>query len=82
MSDVRARLLGCFAAVFPTLSEETIPGASIDSIESWDSLTSAILISTIEEEFDIQVSLDDIERFVSFDRVLNYLQDPQLQDDT
>jgi acyl carrier protein len=74
MGDVRARLLSCFATVFPVLSEEEIPTASIDTVGSWDSLTSAVLISTIEEEFGIQVALNDLMRFVSFKSIFGYLQ--------
>jgi acyl carrier protein len=78
MDDLRSRLLNCFATVFPALNEEAIPSASVDSVTSWDSLASAVLISTIEEEFGVQVALDDLERFVSFEMIFSYLQDNPL----
>jgi acyl carrier protein len=77
MGDVRSRLLNCFATVFPVLSEEEITAASIDTVGSWDSLTSAVLISTVEEEFGIQVALDDLMRFVSFELIFSYLQNTE-----
>jgi acyl carrier protein len=77
MGDVRSRLLNCFTTVFPVLSEEEIATASIDTVGSWDSLTSAVLISTVEEEFGIQVALDDLMRFVSFELIFSYLQNTE-----
>lgn len=74
MSDLRARLIECFAAVFPSLPEREIPMASATTLDSWDSMASATLIATIEEEFGVQVQADDLDRLVSFDSVLDFLE--------
>lgn len=74
MIDTPSRLLGCFRAVFPHLSEAEIPSASMESVEGWDSLASVNLIGVVEEEFDMQVPPEDLEQFVSFKQVLDYLQ--------
>lgn len=75
MTDAKARLFCCFQAVFPDLSEAEIPRASMTSVGSWDSLASVTLIAVVEEEFDIQVAPEDLERFVSFELILDYLQE-------
>lgn len=74
MSELRSRLIECFAAVFPALPEAEIPGASSTTVDSWDSMASATLIATIEEEFGVQVEADDLDRLVSFASVLDFLK--------
>ena len=74
MNDTRARLVKCFAAVFPGLSESQIESATTTSIEDWDSVATVTLITLIEEEFGIEVDADDLEQLVSFDSVLSYLE--------
>ena len=74
MNDTRARLVKCFAAIFPDLSEEQIESASSTNMNEWDSVATVTLITLIEEEFGIEVEADDLERLVSFDSVLDYLE--------
>lgn len=74
MKDTRARLVKCFAAVFPELSEGEIETATSTTIEHWDSVATVTLITLIEEEFGIEVDADDLEQLVSFDSVLSYLE--------
>jgi acyl carrier protein len=71
--DVRERLRRCFAAYFPSLSEEEIPRASVTSVADWDSMASVTLIGMVSEEFGIEVAGEDYERFVSFELILDYL---------
>ena len=73
MSDVEARLMKCFAAVFPATPEAQIPTSSIDTVPAWDSVAAATLFSTIEEEFGVEVDIDEMENLTSFQRVLQYL---------
>lgn len=74
MNDTRARLVKCFAAVFAELGEEEVPLASSATVGSWDSLASITLVSVIEEEFLIEIDPEDLEQLVSFELVLDYLQ--------
>lgn len=74
MTEVQSRLVSCFSAVFPELSPEEIQRASPASVGSWDSLASVTLLSVLEEEFQIQFALEDIEHLVSFELVLDYLR--------
>ncbi len=75
------RLMKCFAAVFPNLSEESIQLATPTTVPNWDSLASITLINVIEEEFAIEIDPEDIEHLVSFEKVLNYVstKKPALQ---
>jgi len=75
MNDTRARLVKCFGTVFPGLSEREIVLASPDTVGSWDSLASATLFTVLEEEFAIDIAPEDANQLVSFERVLDYLQD-------
>jgi acyl carrier protein len=74
MNDPEARLVKCFSAVFSELSEAELRSASTSTLASWDSLTTVTLIALIEEEFKIEVGVEDLERLVSFDSVLGYLK--------
>jgi len=47
--------------------------ASRDTIESWDSLHHINLILALEEHFDIQFSLDDVERMDSFRSIVDLI---------
>ena len=80
MNEIRERLTRCFSVVFPQLPEEEIQGAAPTTVESWDSVATITLVSVIEEEFSIQIELEDIEHLVSFEMVLAYLnQRPALK---
>lgn len=75
--DTRARLIKCFAVVFPELSEEEIPRASATSVADWDSVASVTLMSVIEEEFGVELDADSLEQLVSFELMLDHLQNAE-----
>lgn len=72
--DLEVRLVRCFSSVFPDLSDEEIRNASIESVPGWHSLASVTLVSLVQEEFGLQVSLTDLPNLVSFAAVQNYVQ--------
>jgi acyl carrier protein len=74
MNDIRSRLIACFTTVFPDLPEAQIGSASMMSVERWDSLAMATLVTVLEEEFGIQIKPQDVEQLVSFPQILQYLQ--------
>ena len=74
MNTARERLAKCFVAVFPELKFEEVQFASTLTVKSWDSVAAVTLVSTIEEEFGIEINPDALEELVSFERVLAYLQ--------
>jgi acyl carrier protein len=75
MNDLEPRLQNCFAAVFPDLTPAEIPAASVTSVASWESLTGVMLVSVIEEEFGIQIPPEDLDGFVSYELILDYLRE-------
>jgi acyl carrier protein len=77
MNDIRARLVKCFAAVFPDLHEREIPLASTASVGAWDSLASITLLGVLEEEFHVQIDPEELEHLVSFDLICDHLQHEQ-----
>ena len=73
MNDIRPRLMRCFAAVFSQLSEQKIATARLDTVEGWDSVAAATLVSAIEEEFETELDLDALGTLTSFQSILDYL---------
>ena len=74
MDDTRARLVTCFSAVFPELAPDEIERASPYTVPEWDSLANVTLVSVVEEEFGVQIPLDDLETLGSFELVLDFLR--------
>jgi acyl carrier protein len=44
------------------------------SVAQWDSLATVNLIALVEEEFQVQIPDADLENFVSFELILDYLR--------
>jgi acyl carrier protein len=74
MSDQRSRLIACFSAVFPALHEEDILQATMTTVDTWDSVATITLLVVLEEEFDIEIKPEDLERLTSFELILDYLR--------
>lgn len=74
MADTRARLLRSFAAVFPELSESQLEGASLGSLEAWDSVATITLLSLVEEEFGVSFEPEDLARLTSFAKIFDHLE--------
>ena len=73
MDDVTPKLIECFQIVFPDLSEQKIPNASQHTVPDWDSVAAITLVNVIEEQFAIEMDLDDIADLDSFEKVRKYL---------
>ena len=74
MTPTGARLAQCFSSVFPNLSSAQIETASVESLESWDSIATVTLVATMEEEFACSVDLDDYAQLTSFAGCRQYLE--------
>ncbi len=74
MYDVPSRLTKCFAAVFPSLPEDKFPLAEPSTVDGWDSVASVTLIATIEEEFAIELDLQEAGSLMSFEKMLKFLE--------
>jgi acyl carrier protein len=73
MDDVQKRLVRCFSAVFPTLSQDEVLQASTTSLKAWDSVASVTLFAMLEEEYDIEMDMNELAEMTSFERILAYL---------
>ena len=74
MDDTRQRLTNCFQVVFPDLPQEAIAGASTVTVAAWDSVAALTLMTVVEEEFGLQMDLDDLATLDSFETIYEYLQ--------
>jgi acyl carrier protein len=74
MGELHGRLVRCFQAVFPTLSDREAPSASVTSVRGWDSLATIKLVALVEEEFGVSVPVEELGRFVSFPLIVDYLR--------
>ena len=74
MADVAARLIRCFAAVFPNLASHQVPHAEPSTVAGWDSVASVTLIAAIEEDFGFELDIEEIGGLLSYERLLAYLQ--------
>jgi acyl carrier protein len=75
MDEQQTRLVNCFLAVFPEVSSEEVTQASPTTVQSWDSVATITLLAVIEEEFGINIEVEDPARFGSFQQILSYLQE-------
>jgi acyl carrier protein len=73
VSDTEQRLVRCFQAVFPDLSQSDLPRASASSLAAWDSVAAVTLAAAMEEEFGVQFEPEEIEKMNSFQNCLNLL---------
>lgn len=74
MDDIQTRLIHCFEAVFPDLSEGDIKRANTNRVGTWDSLATVTLAAAVEEEFGMQFDPKEIEKLTSFERFLSRVQ--------
>jgi acyl carrier protein len=74
-ASVRSRLLECFRAVFPHVTDENLTTYSAETVSSWDSVTQVTLISVVEEDFGITVPEERYGQVTSFASLLVFLQE-------
>ena len=78
-TELASQLEDCLAVVFPDVPRKQLSRASISSLAEWDSLATLTLVGVIEETFQIKIPLDDLEEFLSFELILDYLARPALR---
>jgi acyl carrier protein len=64
-----------FETVFPDLPAQKIPAATQETVETWDSIAAITLMNLIEEEFGIQMDLDQAAELTSFSTILEFLNE-------
>jgi len=74
MSELEARLLRCFASVFPSVAPEELQHLGVDSTGVWDSLATVTLAAVIEEECAIAIDPNVLPDLTSYGAFLQYLE--------
>lgn len=74
MNSIAQRVAVCFTNIFPDLRAEDIPRASSASVASWDSVAQVTLLSSIAEEFGVELEMSDFEELVSYALIVDYLE--------
>jgi acyl carrier protein len=74
MDETRQRLTSCFQVVFPDMPQEQIPTASTATVANWDSVAAITLMNVVEDEFALEMDLDDLADLDSFEKLHAYLQ--------
>lgn len=74
MSRTSTSLARCFQSVFPEMDDVSVRSASIETVVEWDSLSSLTLLGVIEEEFGVQIPMDELPRLRSFGALEVYLR--------
>ena len=69
-----AKLENVFRQVFDDAEFEFSPDLTREQLSAWDSLGHIRLVSSIEEEFGVQFSIEEIESLTSVGRVVALLQ--------
>lgn len=73
-AEIAARLESCFAAVFDNLAPAQLRAAHPDSVAAWDSMATVTLMAVVNEEFGIELDLDQMETLNSFESMAAYLE--------
>lgn len=68
--EIRERLVRCFTAVFDQIDENQVPLLHADTCELWDSLANVMLMSVIQQEFSIDISLEETKSLNSFKKLM------------
>jgi acyl carrier protein len=74
MAETKERLQRCFSAVFPALPSAEIVNASPATIAAWDSVAGVTLFAVVEEEFALEIDVQEMKDLLSFPSLLQYLE--------
>lgn len=74
MKDITSRVSECFLNVFPDLAPANLQRASQASLTQWDSVAHVTLLSTISEEFQIDLDNESFETLTSYPLILDFVE--------
>ena len=74
MDETQQRLTKCFRLVFPDLPQDAIAGSSTATLAAWDSIATITLMNVVEDEFGVEMDLDDLANLDSFEKLHSYVQ--------
>jgi acyl carrier protein len=68
------RLKRCFTSTFPAASASEIETARIDDMPGWDSLRGVTLLAVLEEQFALEMDMEELLALGTFDGVRAHLE--------
>lgn len=72
-NEVIEKLKGLFSDIFDIPKDEIKDDLSPDNTEKWDSFQHLLLISSIEETFNISLTTDEVTEMVSFEKAKDFV---------
>lgn len=79
MARLDERLVRCISSVVPTMTEESIRAVDVASLMDVDSLAAVTLLTLINEEFGVDMDLDNLLKLGSFKAVQQFLCEQVLE---
>jgi acyl carrier protein len=73
MSDVSLRVKSVMSKVFNIPAEQINENSSPESIEGWDSLSHLTLVVSLEEEFNLEFTDEQMMDMMDFKSIVNLL---------
>ena len=73
MAELHERLVRCVSSVVPTMTEEGVRAVDVASLMDVDSLAAVTLLALINEEFGVDMDLEDLLKLGSFQAVQQFL---------
>ena len=72
------KIISIIAEVLQTNISNINEKSDYNNTNGWDSLATTNIIVALEEEFDIDIELDDAEKFISVENILKILEENYL----
>ena len=60
--------------VFGVDEDDVTPDTSPENLDNWDSMNHLKLVTAVEEEFDVSLTMDDIEEITSIAKLIDILE--------
>ena len=68
------RLKRCFTSTFPSATNSEIESERVDNLPGWYSLRGVTLLAVLDEEFGLQLDLDELLTLGTYDAVREHLE--------
>jgi acyl carrier protein len=75
MDQIETRVAHCFNNVFPALTANELSGASMTSLAAWDSMAHIRLLSSMSEEFGLELEMEDFDQLVSYALIVSFVRE-------
>ena len=75
MADLDDRLVCCISSAFPGLTDREIRTVDVERLADVDSLAAVTLVALIDQEFGVNLDLEDLLKCGNFAELCQYLHD-------